>query len=578
MKALLRIQPRLLWMALLCLGAAGPASAGGIAPDLHSELQSRPLDLTPRRVIVQLARPNVSPSLLALAYGGLSIARLPGIQAAVLSIPLTFIDELALDSAVAWVSPDRLVVRQNDYDHQTVGAHQVWASPGYGGTGVRVAVLDSGVVSNTAEWNRWGTSTSRVVGWKDLINGYTAPYDDNGHGTHVAGALLGSGAASNQSIRGIAPDADLVAVKVLGQNGSGYTSTVIAGLDWCVTNRAAYNLRVVNLSLGQRPGESTTTDPLCAAVRRAVSAGLVVVCSAGNKGKNANGQTVYGGISSPGNEPAALTVGALNTMETGTRGDDRVASFSSRGPTYLDHWAKPDLVAPGNRIVSVRAPGSYLDAQLPNNRVDADGSTPSTVDYFRLSGTSFAAPQASGAAALLLQAYPALDPNTVKGLLTFTAERLPVTDSWGYPLPSGLSTVTQGAGSLNVVGALALAGCVSHGASAGAYWQTAAPTYSSTINARTFSWNRNLYWADRVLSGNDLFGYRQQAWSPQLFWGASTTWTGAVTSQSNGVAEQQAAWSNQAAWNDGGLWGDQSTWGDDDVLAVGDAPMHSVEL
>src|SRR5687768_10694164 len=121
--------------------------------------------------------------------------------------------------------------------------------------------------------------------------------------------------------------------------------------------------------MGHYPGESYTTDPLCAAVRRCVQAGIVVVCSAGNQGKNAQGELRYGGISSPGNEPCALTVGALNTKETVERGDDTVCSFSSRGPTAFDNGTKPDVVAPGNKIVSVRAPGSTLDVGHSANQV-----------------------------------------------------------------------------------------------------------------------------------------------------------------------------------------------------------------
>ena len=114
---------------------------------------------------------------------------------------------------------------------------------------------------------------------------------------------------------------------------------------------------MINLSLGHDPAESCQTDPLCAAVRGAVKAGIVVVCAAGNKGKNSAGQIIYGGIACPGNEPAALTVGALNTHNTADRADDTVATYSSRGPTAIDQLCKPDLLAPVNKIVSVRAPG-----------------------------------------------------------------------------------------------------------------------------------------------------------------------------------------------------------------------------
>src|SRR5262249_29422693 len=158
-----------------------------------------------------------------------------------------------------------------------------------------------------------------------------------GHGTHVAGILMGSGNRSAGMICGVAPDADLVAVKVLDQNGCGNVSNVIAGLDWGVQNKTAYNLAGINISLGHHTQQITQTDPLCAAVRRAVSAGLVVLCAAGNDGKDTNGNIKYGGIHCPGNEPAAITVGALNTQATADRSNDTVCTYSSRGPTYIDH-------------------------------------------------------------------------------------------------------------------------------------------------------------------------------------------------------------------------------------------------
>src|SRR5262249_38401915 len=159
--------------------------------------------------------------------------------------------------------------------------------------------------------NFFGSSTSRVVAWQDCVQGGTLPYDDNGHGTHVAGIIAGNGASSNGFFSGLAPAAELVVVKVLDGSGPGTVSNVVAGIDWCVTNKTTLNIRAMNLSLGHDPAESFNTDPLCAAVRRAVRAGITVVCSAGNKGKDLAGTTMYGGISCPGNDPNVITVGAL---------------------------------------------------------------------------------------------------------------------------------------------------------------------------------------------------------------------------------------------------------------------------
>ena len=164
---------------------------------------------------------------------------------------------------------------------------------------------------------------------------------------------------------GIAPGAQLVNVRVLSSAGLGYTSDVIAGIDWAIAQQAQYNIRVINLSLGHPVVEPALTDPLCQAVARAVSRGIVVAVSAGNEGRSRSGVPVLGGIESPGNSPFAVTVGALNTWGTVDRSDDTVAEYSSRGPARFDVAVKPDIAAPGNRIESLQANGSYLPATYP---------------------------------------------------------------------------------------------------------------------------------------------------------------------------------------------------------------------
>ena len=143
---------------------------------------------------------------------------------------------------------------------------------------------------------------------------------------------------------------------MLDANGKGTISNVIAALDWVLANRVAHNIRVVNLSVGAAVHESYWTDPLTLAAKRVVDAGVVVVSAAGNFGKNAAGLPQYGGINAPGNAPWVLTVGASTTNGTVGRADDTLASFSSRGPTYVDWSAKPDLVAPGVGTVSLADP------------------------------------------------------------------------------------------------------------------------------------------------------------------------------------------------------------------------------
>ena len=238
---------------------------------------------------------------------------------------------------------------------------------------------------------------------------------------------------------GAAPGAHLVSLRVLNADGSGDTSDVIAALDWTVENRHRYNLKIVNLSLGHPVFESYVDDPLCQAVQRATDVGLLVVTAAGNFGKTPDGRPIIGGIISPANSPAALTVGAVNARGTVPRSDDVMATYSSRGPTLFDGLLKPELVAPGNRIVAAAAPGAALPAAFPDRVTGAAG------DYMEMSGTSMSAAVVSGAAALVLGASPGLSPAEVKVVLQLTSSRVP---------NAGL--IEAGTGSVNVAAAVNL--------------------------------------------------------------------------------------------------------------------------
>lgn len=240
----------------------------------------------------------------------------------------------------------------------------------YKGTGVTIAVVDTGIY-------RHPDFASRIIAFADFVSGKKSPYDDNGHGTHVAGCAAGDGRRSGGRYRGPAPGALLAGVKVLDKTGSGSMSGVLAGINWVIANRARYKLRIMSISLGGAPAQTCGADPLCLAVGRAWQAGIVVVVAAGNEGPGP------GTISTPGVSPVVITVGAMDDRNTVNRSDDRLAGFSSRGPTP-ESVHKPDILAPGVSITAARSPGSVIDRSSPGARVGAW--------YLRLSGTSMATP------------------------------------------------------------------------------------------------------------------------------------------------------------------------------------------
>jgi len=341
-------------------------------------------------------------------------------DAAVFEATAAQIEALRDEPGIEHLSGDLPVADFMSVSKQATLANQVYAGKSGGllglggisgvtGQGVVVAVLDSGISSHKALGGKVIASVSMVAG--------EPVTDEYGHGTHVAGIIAGTGsyAAGVTSLYtgGIAPSAQLVNVRVLGDDGVGNTSDVIAGIDWVIANKSKYNIKIINLSLGHAVTEPVMYDPLCAAVERAYRAGITVVAAAGNAGKLADGTPVLGGIASPGNSPYAITVGATNTWGTGSRADDTVTTYSSRGPTKWDNVAKPDLAAPGNKIISLEAAGSYIATNYPSEHIAGSG----TNGYLRMSGTSMSAPMISGAAALLLQAQPSMKPNQVKFVL-----------------------------------------------------------------------------------------------------------------------------------------------------------------
>ncbi len=481
---------------------------------------------------------------------GLSLPVIAGVSA---TVPNTSIATLAIDLDVVHISLDRSVSAAMERTGPTVGATAARQELGVDGSGVGIAVIDSGV---NAAHDDLATS-SRVAQFVDFVHAQAGAYDDYGHGTHVAGIIAGDGFDSSGARSGIAPGARLVVLKALDASGGGSISTVIAAIGYAIANRTAFNIGVINLSIAAIVSEPYTVDPLTLAAQAAVNSGIVVVAAAGNNGRSATGRGQYGGITAPGNAPWVLTVGASSHMGTIDRSDDTIATFSSRGPTAIDASAKPDLVAPGVGIESLTDPSSTLYSRMAPYLLPGTVST-TYLPYLSLSGTSMATPVVSGTVALMLQANPSLTPNAVKGILQYTAQVYPAWD----PL-------TEGAGFLNAQGAVELAR---------AFVDAAAPASTAA------SWSRRLIWGNRLYQGGTLAS-AANAWASSVTWGATGTLTGQAVSWGPswdtsspsrnvvwgshcGGADCTTAWSTSAVATDDGdtvVWGtsdgDTVVWG-----------------
>ncbi|MCP5116591.1 MAG: S8 family serine peptidase, partial [bacterium] len=266
------------------------------------------------------------------------------ISGSVIEIKAKHLDKIAEDAGVRFINLDHNVTAAMDYSVPAIGA-DIAFNNGWDGSGIGVAVIDSGV------------SRHKDIGDRRVYSerfGAAEKKDPYGHGTHVAGIIAGDGRQDGVQ-RGVAPGANIINLAVLDHQGAGMESDVIAAIQRAVELKDTYNIRVLNLSLGRPVSESFVDDPLCQAVQAAWEAGITVVVSAGNEGRdNSFENEGYGTISAPGNSPYVITVGGMKTRLTPERGDDQIASYSSKGPTLVDHVVKPDLVGPGNRVVSLR--------------------------------------------------------------------------------------------------------------------------------------------------------------------------------------------------------------------------------
>jgi serine protease AprX len=443
----------------------------------------------------------------------------------------------------------------------------------YGVTGknVTVAIIDSGVQPST------DLPASRIKAFVDFVGRQKTAYDDYGHGTHVAGIIAGSGARSYGRYTGVAPAANIVALKVLDGRGAGTTSNVLAALDWVLANYMLYNIRIVNMSLGHPVYSPIAEDPLVQAVEALSKRGIVVVAASGNFGKLQSAQKVYASVTSPGNAPSAVTVGAAHNNGTLARGDDYIADFSGRGPTRFEYAMKPDVVAPGYGVIATAASGSYLLTTYPATQV--------TAGYLRLNGTSMATPVVAGAAALMLSANPNLSAHTVKAVLQYTAQRLGTTD-----------VMTQGAGEINVAGAVRLAKLINTAAAPNTRWLKGRqrPTRADLLFGEIAYWGRATIWFDTIHVGQDVYMNLAQ-WKDNIVWGFddnivwsfddnivwsfvnNIVWSFADESLVRGFTDDNIVWSfsdDNIVWsfsNDNIVWSfdDNIVWSFDDNIVWG---------
>jgi serine protease AprX len=425
---------------------------------------------------------------------------------------------------------------------QQTGADTL-AAAGDTGQGVTVAVLDTGI-------DRLPDFSGRLAGGVDLT-GEGDPFSDSyGHGTFVAGLIGGNGASSNGQYSGEAPGASLVSIKVAGASGSTHLSTLISGLQWAVDHQGAYGIKVLNISLGFRPFESTVLNPLDQAVEATWNSGITVVTSAGNAGPS------NGTILSPGDDPLAITAGALDDLAQPTVSADELNDFSSVGPTAPDGWAKPDLVTSGRSVVSLAAPGSTIYDQNPSSRIGSGN--------FVGSGTSFSAAITSGAAALVLADHPGLTPDQVKARLLGNTDAGPV----GNPFADGHGALDADAAATSpamdfrqsvllllptlfgqTVSLSPLRGISTWNASR---WSGAAPGQGSG-GGQGSAWNGS-NWVGSAWNG---WAWTGSAWNTGGWTGSawnSGTWTGSAW---NGSGWTGSAW-NGSSWT-GSAW-NSSAW------------------
>ena len=359
----------------------------------------------------------------ATAAGATDVAALDKLDIVTARLSSDALRSLQGDARVSYLAADATVTASSEDDHfekgkarpspsiQVIDADQAWRNAT--GRGVTVAVMDTGIGEHP-------DLEGSVIARMDFVHDGAALLDPSGHGTFVAGLI----AAHGETFRGVAPDAKLVSLRVLDQKGNGSMHGVLAAFDWLLQNRAAMHIKVLNLSFGAPQRSSYQRELLAGVVESAWFAGVTVVAAAGNDGPNSRT------VAMPGADPFVITVGSFADQGTLALNDDRESLFSSRGPTR-DGFAKPDVLAPGEHIVSLRLSGTAMDREdrsvLPNGA------------YARLSGTSASTAIATGAAADVLEAHRSYSATQVKGALIAGGRRIVGTRTPGLDVDDALS-------------------------------------------------------------------------------------------------------------------------------------------
>jgi len=431
------------------------------------------------------------------------------------------------------------------------------------GEGVVVALFDSGIGHHP------DLTRQQIVAAVDFTSGdaqvNVLNKDGHGHGTAIAGVIGGSGRSSAGYFRGVAPGVRFVDLKVIGDDGTGLTSDLIRAIDWVIENRTRYGIRLANLSIGHPSVESYQDDPLCEAVGRLVESGVMTFASAGNLGKTEQFPEIWGGITSPGNHPAVVTVSALNTNSTAAHADDLAATYASRGPALQDGIFKPDLTAPGDAIPVLAGRNSWLTRELRARRV-ADYP-----QYLYLGGSSIAAAFATGTAALMLEANPEMNVNMMRYLLLLSAVKL------DQP-----HLLEQGNGLVNTKTAVDLAAALDMEARAFSYvpkpyweldgeevWVGGAFAFADKLylgfqlQLPSFQfWGSGLVWAENILKTDQVIWVDGSFWTDQVIWIDQAFWTDQVIWVDQALWTDQVIWIDQALWADQVIWVDQTLWTD----------------